>query len=228
MAEGIFERLKSAAAAEWQAYVDHDFVRRLGDGSLPRPAFRYYLIQDYLFLIQFARAYALAVYKSDNLADMRGAAAAISGILDTEMQLHVEFCADWGLTEKQMESAPEASANIAYTRYVLEKGLAGDILDLHVALSPCVIGYGEIGARLAAAGPVAGNPYQAWIDMYAGAEYQAVAAAAIQTIDRLAASRLTAARYPSLVQTFGQATRLEAEFWSMGLEHSNFSIDSIE
>ncbi len=221
MAERLFERLKSEAAVEWRAYIDHAFVKRLGDGSLPRPAFRHYLIQDYLFLIQFARAYALAVYKSDNLADMRAAAAAISGILDTEMQLHVEFCADWGLTEQQMESAPEANANMAYTRYVLEKGQAGDILDLHVALSPCVVGYGEIGTKLSSLGPVPDNPYQAWIDMYAGAEYQAVAAAAIQTIDRLAASRLTEARYPSLVQTFAQATRLEAEFWAMGLEQSS-------
>ncbi len=220
MAERLFERLKSEAAVEWQAYIDHAFVRRLGDGSLPRPAFRHYLIQDYLFLIQFARAYALAVYKSDNLADMRAAAAAISGILDTEMQLHVEFCADWGLTEQQMESAPEANANMAYTRYVLEKGQAGDILDLHVALSPCVVGYGEIGAKLSSLGPVPDNPYQAWIDMYAGAEYQAVAAAAIETIDRLAASRLTEARYQSLVRTFAQATRLEAEFWTMGPEQS--------
>jgi thiaminase/transcriptional activator TenA len=220
MADNLFERLKAETADDWQAYVDHEFVSRLGDGSLPQAAFRHYLIQDYLFLIQFARAYALAVYKSDTLADMRAAAAAISGILDTEMQLHVEFCADWGLTEQQMEASPEDNANMAYTRYVLEKGHAGDILDLHVALSPCVIGYGEIGAKLAAHGPVPGNPYQAWIDMYAGEDYQSVAAAANETIERLAASRLTEARYRSLVRTFAQATRLEAAFWTMGLEQA--------
>jgi len=220
MADSLFERLKSDAVDDWHAYVDHQFVTRLGDGSLPKAAFRHYLIQDYLFLIQFARAYALAVYKSDTLDDMRAAAAAISGILDTEMQLHVEFCAKWGLTEKQMEASPEANANMAYTRYVLEKGHAGDILDLHVALSPCVIGYGEIGAKLAVRGAVPDNPYQAWIDMYAGEDYQSVVAAANQTIDRLAESRLTEARYRSLVRTFAQATRLEVAFWTMGLEQS--------
>ena len=74
-------------------------MRQLGTGTLPEAAFRHYLIQDYLFLIQFARAYALAVYKSDTLGDMRQAAGGMSAILDIEMGLHVEFCRGWGLSE---------------------------------------------------------------------------------------------------------------------------------
>ena len=61
---GFFERLKTAASAEWRAYTEHPFTEGLADGSLPEAAFRHYLVQDYLFLIEFARAYALAVYKS--------------------------------------------------------------------------------------------------------------------------------------------------------------------
>jgi thiaminase/transcriptional activator TenA len=53
----IFDRLKAAAVTDWQSYVDHDFVRQMGAGTLPQAAFRTYLVQDYLFLIQFARAY---------------------------------------------------------------------------------------------------------------------------------------------------------------------------
>ena len=60
----FFERLKTAAAAEWRAYTEHPFTNGLADGSLPEAAFRHYLVQDYLFLIEFARAYALSVYKS--------------------------------------------------------------------------------------------------------------------------------------------------------------------
>ena len=79
---GFFDRLREAAGEEWTRYTRHEFVRRLGDGSLEQAAFRHYLIQDYLFLIHFARAYALAVYKSDTLADMRQAGASLSAILD--------------------------------------------------------------------------------------------------------------------------------------------------
>ena len=85
---GFFEHLKSAGTVEWKAYIEHTFTDALADGSLPEAAFRHYLIQDYLFLIEFARAYALAVYKSPKLADMREAASGLSAILDVEMNLH--------------------------------------------------------------------------------------------------------------------------------------------
>ena len=88
----FFERLKTAASAEWRAYTEHPFTNGLADGSLTEAAFRHYLVQDYLFLIEFARAYALAVYKSPRLADMREAAAGLSAILDIEMNLHVKLC----------------------------------------------------------------------------------------------------------------------------------------
>ncbi len=219
---GLFDRLKAACAADWRAYTDHEFVHGLADGGLPLACFRHYLGQDYLFLIHFARAYALAAYKADSLEDLRAAAASVSAIVDTEMRLHVAYCADWGMSEAEMAALPEDNATMAYTRFVLETGLAGDILDLHVALSPCVVGYGEIGQSLGAdpATRREGNPYASWIDMYAGQEYQELVASALQQLDRLAERRLTEARFPALARIFSQATRLEAAFWQMGLDVS--------
>ena len=69
----FFERLKAAASAEWRVYTEHPFTNGMADGLLVEAAFRHYLVQDYLFLIEFARAYALAAYKSPTLADMREA-----------------------------------------------------------------------------------------------------------------------------------------------------------
>ncbi len=217
--ENLFTRLRAAAAPEWQAYTGHEFVRRLGDGSLPEACFRHYLIQDYLFLIQFARAYALAAYKSETLADIRDAVRSLAAIVDTETSLHVRYCAGWGLAEDALAAAPEATATMAYTRYVLEKGASGDVLDLYVALAPCIVGYAEIGAALTAdpATRTDGNPYAEWIAMYAGADYQDVAARAIDQLDRLDRSRAGPGRFDSLARTFRQATRLEAAFWDMGL-----------
>lgn len=218
----LFDRLKSACADDWTAYVDHPFVVGLADGSLDEASFRHYLLQDYVFLIHFARAYALAAYKADTLADIQVAAAVLTGIVDVEMELHVKFCADWGLTREDMERTEEATANIAYTRFVLEAGHAGDLLELYVALSPCVIGYGEIGRRLAEDPHTKrdGNPYWPWIEMYAGHEYQQVAETAVAQLDRLAAQVLTESRFNKLVALFRKATRLEAGFWQMGLDRS--------
>ena len=149
----------------------------------------------------------------------------MSAIIDVEMALHVEFCAGWGLDEDEMAALPEAEETMAYTRYVLEKGVQGDLLDLHVALAPCVLGYAEIGRALAECptAHVEANPYTAWIDMYASDEYQAVAADEQATMNRLMAERGGPGRLPSLTETFRQATRLEAAFWEMGMHAVDIS-----
>jgi thiaminase/transcriptional activator TenA len=215
----LFQRLKVDAAEEWWAYVAHDFVRALGEGTLPRECFRHYLVQDYLFLVEFARAYALAAYKASSLSEMRHAAKAMSAILDVEMKLHVGFAARWGVREEELERTPEARATIAYTRFVLEAGHRGDLLDLITALSPCVIGYAEIGKTLAASesGRASDNPYREWISDYGGEAYQSLAESARLQLDRLGAEGLTELRYPRLLALFRKATSLEADFWQMGL-----------
>jgi len=220
----LFARLRDACRDDWRAFVDHEFVRRLGDGSLSENSFRHYLAQDYLFLIHFSRAYGLAVFKSEELDDMRQAAATLDALLNSEMSLHLRTCAGWGLSEADLVALPEAEQNMAYTRFVLEKGVSGDLLDLLVALAPCVVGYGEIGGRLLAAGQgqLETNPYRDWIETYGGADYQGVARTAVAQLDRVARRRLggepeRSARWPSLTRTFRAATRLEVGFWDMGL-----------
>ncbi|HWM82009.1 MAG TPA: TenA family protein [Pseudolabrys sp.] len=215
----IFDRLKAAAVVDWQSYVDHDFVRQMEAGMLPQAAFRTYLVQDYLFLIQFARAYALATYKSRTLADMKAAQAGLAAILD-EMDLHVRLCGRWGLSLEDIEAAPEHQATVAYTRFVLDCGAAGDLLDLHVALAPCVIGYAEIGHDLAPNGvdALGDHPYREWIAEYAGEAYQGVAARARRHLDDLAARAMTERRFKELAASFGKASRLEAAFWQTGLD----------
>jgi thiaminase/transcriptional activator TenA len=220
--DGLFETLKASCAEDWQAYVTHEFVRALGAGTLARASFEHYLKQDYLFLIHFARAYALAVYKSPTLEDMRHAQSVLAALLDQEMTLHVGFCARWGIDEARLQAEPEATANMAYTRYVLETGNAGDLLDLYVALAPCVVGYAEVARWLEAQSytRVEGNPYREWIEMYAGEEYQGIARGAVSQLDELMARLGAPSRLPRLRRTFRDATRLELGFWQMGLDRS--------
>jgi thiaminase/transcriptional activator TenA len=215
----LIGRLRQACATEWTAFTRHPFVLGIGSGSLPAAAFRHYLVQDYLFLIHFARAYGLAAFKGETLADIRAAAAGLSAIIDREMRLHVAYCTGWGLDEAEMAAVPEADATIAYTRFVLERGLAGDLLDLQTALAPCIIGYADIGRTLAADPEIRldGNPYRAWIETYAADDFQQVAADHAKQMQTLAGRRGGDARFESLRLTFRQATRLEAAFWEMGL-----------
>lgn len=219
MSGDLFARLAAAAGANWRAHTRHEFVLRLARGDLPEAAFRRYLVQDYLFLLHFARAWGLAVYKSDTLAEMRRAQSLVAATLDVEIGLHIDYCRGWGLSEAAMAAEPEAMETIAYTRFVLDRGLAGDRLDLEVALAPCMIGYGEI-ARERMADPATraqGNPYREWLQMYAGAEYQSLARDMAAALDEQFARRGGEGRFPSLAACFATATRLEADFWQMGL-----------
>ncbi|MGP4880714.1 thiaminase II, partial [Klebsiella pneumoniae] len=107
--------------ADWQRYVAHPFVQQLASGTLAENAFRRYLTQDYLFLIHFARSYALLVSKLRTLPEMRAAAASMNAILN-ELPLHVGYCAQWGISEPEMAAQPEAPETLNYTRYVLDIG----------------------------------------------------------------------------------------------------------
>ena len=213
-----FERLKEACSAEWRAYREHEFVRQLGAGKLPMEAFQHYLKQDYLFLVHFGRAWGLAVYKSRDVGQLRQSLDSLKAIIDVELDLHIRFCAEWGISEADLAELPESRATLAYTRYVLETGHRGDILDLHVALAPCIVGYAEIGNWLVDQRQTVrmGNPYGPWMDMYTSREFQQAAQAEVDWINEQM-DGISERRFHELARVFSEATRLEADFWQMGL-----------
>jgi len=207
-----------ASAPHWQSYTHHAFVEGLRAGTLPRDAFLHYLKQDYVFLIHFSRAWALAAAKSETLIEMRAASATLHALAHVEMPLHIRLCADAGIAEEALQATEEAPASLAYTRYVLEAGYSGDFLDLMAALAPCVLGYGEIGARLAGTT----GPYAEWCATYGGEDYQALCRDVGALIDGALEHRLgpdwpSLPRAKNLSARFATATRLEVGFWNMGL-----------
>ena len=221
----IFERLRKHCSDDWLAYTHHPFIKQLADGSLPTKYFQHYLVQLYLFSKHYSRAYALAVVKSEHLDDLREAAAHVDLQLNYEMALHVDYCEQWGISEEQLDDWPEDDACKLYTRYVLDQGMTGDLLDLLVALTPCSLGYAEIGARLFndPKTKLAGNPYREWIELHGGQEFQEGAEAMIRYVDRVAERRgvnystTTSQRWHSLVTNFRTATQMEMRFWDMGM-----------
>lgn len=169
-------------------------------------------------MIHFARSYALLVSKLRTLPEMRAAAASMNAILN-ELPLHVGYCAGWGLDEATMAAEPEAAETVNYTRYVLDIGHSGDALDLLAALMPCVAGYAEIGLGLLH-GPqtrLDDNPYASWIRNYGDEGYLNGVNAAIALLETLWQQRGGESRFAELSAIFTTATRLEANFWQMGL-----------
>ncbi|MDG1883001.1 MAG: TenA family protein [Alphaproteobacteria bacterium] len=218
----VFNLLKEKNLKNWLLYTKHDFVNLLSSDTLEEKYFLNYLIQDYLFLIQFSKAWSLAVLKSDTLQEMKIAANTVNDLINFEMELHIKLCGSYNISKNDLESANEENENIAYTRYVLELGYSGDFLDLLSALAPCVLGYGEIGIN-GKNFKIKTPMYKKWIDTYSSDEYQDVCKNVANLIDqafllRLGSDYVNTYKWNKVNKIFNKATLLEIDFWNMALK----------
>ncbi|KAH8910326.1 hypothetical protein BR93DRAFT_875169 [Coniochaeta sp. PMI_546] len=173
-------------APVWHQFVNHKFVLAMGDGTLPLESFKGYLIQDYLYLVHFARANALASYKAKNIRDIAAGAAIVTHIT-REMSLHITYCQGFGISQDEIESTEERQACTAYTRYVLDIGQSEDWIGLQVALAPCLLGYGAIARQLHSSPDVRKgkeNRYWPWIENYVAEDYVAAMRTGSELLER--------------------------------------------
>jgi thiaminase II len=192
----------------WKEYTQHEFVQRVGDGTLPLEKFMYYLVQDYLFLVQFARATALSAYKSSDLDDI-GRSVQQVATLQEEIKLHIDFCQEYGLSEEDIIKQEEDQATTAYTRYVLDIGQSQDWLALQIAQLPCLIGYGIIAKRLYEDPNTirVGSRYWKWIEQYVDTAYREAMMRGTDLIEKHAA-KLSPSRVEELARIFVHATNV--------------------
>jgi thiaminase/transcriptional activator TenA len=215
--KSLFCLLKKNCPKEWSNYTKHQFLFSLVNNTLPLKAFKKYLIQDYFFLIKFIKILALGCVKSQNNNDLMRCIDFIFAIKN-ELKLHVLYCKKWKISQKMLLKTPELIETKKYTNYVMEVGNKGDILDLFTALSPCIIGYGEIGYELKKK-KLHKNSYNSWIDTYASKEYQDVAKENILYLDSLFSKiKKKKNKLKKLKKIFKKATELESDFWSMSLK----------
>ncbi len=198
----------------WAAIVRHPFVRGLSDGSLPGEAFRFYAVQDALYLRDFARALSLAAARApaDEWIIMFNEHAA--GALKVERVLHESFFVEWGLTPEAVAATPLAPANLAYTSYLLAVAHGAPWHETVAAVLPCYWIYWEVGRALERTGSP--DPlYARWIGTYASGEFGDVVRAVIDATDRVA-ERLSAAERQAMRRHFVTTSRYEWMFWEMG------------
>ena len=206
-----FYKLKSSCNKEWSEYTGHKFLSDLVNNKLPDKNFKEYLIQDYIFLQQFLKILALSVYKSDSFEEINRSVSFIKGI-DHEIKLHVSYCRNWKIPLRSLSNIKVERANSAYTDHVLSVGKNGNNLDIFSSLSPCIIGYGEIGFKLSKIKNWKKSKYSSWIKMYSSKEYQQVAQDNIDYLDILFKSSKNK-NLSKLKNNFRKSTILERNFW---------------
>ena len=204
--------LREAAEPVWAAIHAHPFVRGIGDGTLPEAAFRYYVRQDFLFLIDYGRLLSLGAARAPRLSWMRRFAALAESVLETEMELHRQYAARWGISVEELESERTAPATDAYCDFLLRTATLGDFGELAAALAPCMWGYSEIGRRLAEQGEPAHEGYAEWIRMYASEDFGRLAGWARELLDAAAEGTGDAGRQRMLA-AFMASSEHELAFW---------------
>ena len=214
----VSARLHDAAAPVWEACLRHPFVTGIGDGTLDMEKFRYFMLQDYLYLFDSARVFALGVVKARDPELMRVFAANVDAILGGEMKIHRAYMKRLDITEEQVFSVKPALANLSYTNYMLSVAHAGTPMEIVASILACSWSYAEIGQALSAIPGAAEHPfYGEWIRGYASEEYTATNQALIELMDTLAADA-TESQLAYLTDVFVNCSRYELGFWDMAWE----------
>jgi len=206
--------LRAGAEPHWAAQHAHPFVRGIGDGTLDEAAFRWYVRQDYRFLVDYGRLLALGAARAPRLAQAIRFAELARSVLVTETALHRTFAAGWGIAEAELEAEHRAPATAAYGDFLLRTAALGDFAELVAALLPCMWGYAEIGERLAAdPDPGGGHArYAEWIALYASPEFGELAAWCRALTDETAAEVAGAGR-ERMRAAFDACSVHEVAFW---------------
>ncbi len=212
----MLNQLIKNAQPYWQQYVEHDFVKQLANGTLPPECFRHYLKQDYLYLFHYSRAFALAIFKAKNFSQMEIPRKSLESICQ-EIQLHLAYCQQWGISEAEIFATQESAACVAYTRYLLDCGATGGLAEIYAAITPCAVGYAQIARYITENyACLANNPYQTWIDTYASEAFQQEAEETSAFLTALCTD-FTPTQQNHIQHIFTTATRMEIAFWQMGL-----------
>ena len=215
----VTQRLLDGSRDLWDAYLEHPFVQGIADGTLDREKFRFYMIQDYLYLIEYAKVFALGVAKAKDLESMRLFAGYVKQILDGEMDIHRGYMARLGISLADAEKAQTALDNRSYTAYMLQVGYEEGAAQIAVSILSCALSYEHIARRMLEKYPEADRHpfYGEWVKGYACEEYHEANEELIELTERLC-ENMNEPQLRHLEEIFHICSRYEMSFWDMAWE----------
>ena len=220
--DGFAAQLWGSIEEIYKQILEHPFIDGLTSGELDRDAFRFYVIQDALYLRDYARALAVCGAKSPQEADIRMFCEHAAGAIAVERELHEGFFADFGVTEADVAATEMAPTNLAYTGYLLATVYGGPFEEALGAVLPCYWIYWEVGAALIERGSP--DPlYRRWIDTYGGEDFAQVVRAVLAVADRIG-DELDASAKRRVEQRFVTTSRYEWMFWDMGYRQERWPV----
>jgi thiaminase (transcriptional activator TenA) len=209
--KGFTRELWDSITSIYNGILDHPFLRGLTDSTLTEERFRFYVLQDALYLREYARALSLAGVRSPDESALVMFNEHSAGAINVERSLHEGFLKDLGMTQADAEGTQPSPTTLAYTSFLLKSATLGDYPEVLGAVLPCYWIYWEVGKALLERGST--NPmYQKWIDTYGGEEFGTLVEAVLDLTDRVC-EKLTSSQKSRVREAFVTTSRYEWMFW---------------
>jgi thiaminase/transcriptional activator TenA len=206
------DELREEASPIWERILEHPFLSEMGEGSLPLEKFRFYVKQDYAYLVEFARCLGLAAAKTDDMDTMRTIADLLKASLTVEIEMLERLCEKIGVSPDELRGAEAVPTNFAYTRHLLHVAYSGTVGEIMASMLPCMWSYQLIGERLV--GRVEHSIYGEWCATYISKEYAELVEWFKSLTDRCASESGEVIK-DRMRSHFIVSSRYEYMFWDM-------------
>ena len=214
----LTDRLYEAAKPIWDGYLNQPFVKELGEGTLSQDRFRFYMVQDYRYLLQYAKVFAMGVVKTEEERLMTRFSYMVHDTLDGEMKVHKAYMARLGITEEEVAKTKTSLTNQSYTSYMLDEAHKGGVLEILVAVLSCAWSYQMIGEHHKTIPGALEHPlFGEWIYGYSSKEYCDTTQEIIDLVNELGKD-VTPEREEHLKEIFVNCSRYEQQFWDMAYD----------
>lgn len=215
------ERLLEATKEIWESYNEHPFVKGIEDGTLDKEKFRYYIIQDFLYLEDYAKSFAIGIAKAKSVETTQIFSGYINLLTGSEMNIHHGYMGKFGVSQEELDNTPRALDNLSYTSYMLRVAYEEGEAEILTAILSCAYSYELIAKKMVKNNPDCVNHdfYGEWIQGYAGEEYASGNVVLIDALNKLT-ENYTEEQLKHLTDIFVACSRYEYLFWDFSWKMS--------
>lgn len=212
----LIDQMSKAVDGIWAEYYTHPFVKGIEDGTLDRERFRYYIIQDYLYLIEYIKVFGIGIAKAKSAETTKLFASYVHLLTDGEMDIHRGYMGKFKVTEKELAETPRALDNLSYTSYMLRVAFEEGEAEILAAILSCAYSYEMIARNIVKNNPDSLNHklYGDWIKGYASDEYSEENTVLFEMLERLT-THYTDEQKQHIVDIYVACSRYELAFWNL-------------
>ena len=210
----LMENILNLNTPIWDECADTPFVREIQDGTLPLECFKEYMVQDSIYLKNYARICGKAIYHAATLKDIQIYYAMMNFVTDRESLVRLNYLQQFGLTDYDIEFITPLPENRKYIDFLFEIAERSNEYEILMAVLPCMLSYSYIFQKIVVAPKAKTSRYRDFILDYADDLYAAHCRKWCVFADRKC-KNLDGAEKEQLCGIFQRASLLELDFWNM-------------